>query len=184
MDMFRCPDKLLAAQQKILPFLLGALRAVPPVSDIPLCFIALHRGSDGFMSLKQFETFYWPGLKTVILAVIEAGRIPFVFWEGRWDQRLEYLRELPKGKILGWFDDTDLFRAKEVIGDTMVMCGGMPLSLLQTGSPGQIEAHTKRLIDVVGKDGGFIMGSSTVLDDAKPELLKAWVDTTDKYGAY
>jgi hypothetical protein len=40
------------------------------------------------------------------------------------------------------------------------------------------------LIDVVGKDGGFMMGSNTVLDSAEPELVKVWVDFTREYGVY
>jgi hypothetical protein len=184
LDMFRCPDKLLAAQQKLLPHLIKSALAMGRMMGAPLNFMALHRGSDGFMSLKQFETFYWPGLKTVLLAMIDAGLTPFVFWEGSWDQRLKYLRELPKSKVVGWFDRTDLFKAKEVIGDTMCICGDMPLSLLRTGTPEQVKAYAKKLIDVVGKGGGFIMGSNTVLDDAKPELVKVWVDFTREYGVY
>lgn len=184
LDMFRCPDKLLAAQQKLLPYLVDSSVAMGRMMGAALSFIALHRGSDGFMSLEQFETFYWPGLKTLLLANIDAGLTPFVFWEGSWDKRLEYFRELPKGKVVGWFDRTDLFKAKEVIGDTMCICGDMPLSLLRTGTPEQVKAYAKKLIDVVGKDGGFIMGSNTVLDDAKPELVKVWADFTREYGVY
>jgi len=184
LDMFRCPDKLLAAQQKLLPYIIDSSIAMGRMMGAPLSFMALHRGSDGFMSLEQFETFYWPGLKTLLLAMVDAGLTPFVFWEGSWDKRLEYFRELPKGKVVGWFDRTDLFKAKEVIGDTMCICGDMPLSLLQTGTPEQVKAYAKKLIDVVGKDGGFIMGSNTVLDDAKPELVKVWADFTREYGVY
>jgi uroporphyrinogen-III decarboxylase len=82
------------------------------------------------------------------------------------------------------FDRTDLFRAKEIIGDTMCILGGMPLSLLQTGTPEQVREHTKKVIEEVGKDGGFIMGSNTILDEAKPELVRAWMDATMEYGQY
>ena len=152
--------------------------------SLRLGFVALHRGSDGFMSIKQFEKFYWPGLKTVLLSIINRGVTPFVFFEGTWDQRLEYLRELPKGKILGWFNRPDLFRAKKIIGDTMCICGDMPLSLLTTGTPEQVKAYAKKLIDVVGEGGGFIMGANTSLDDARPDLVKVWVDFTKEYGKY
>jgi len=184
LDMYRCPDKLLAAQQKFLPYLINSSIAMGRMMPGTISFMALHRGSDGFMSLKQFETFYWPGLKAILLAMTDAGLTPFVFWEGSWDQRLEYLRELPKGKVVGWFDRTNLFKAKEVIGDTMCICGDMPLSLLQTGTPEQVKAYAKKLIDVVGKGGGFIMGSNTVLDNANPKLVKVWVDFTREYGVY
>ena len=63
LDMYRCPDKLLAAQQKLLPFLVDSAVAMCRMVGTDFCFTALHRGADGFMSLKQFEKFYWPGFK-------------------------------------------------------------------------------------------------------------------------
>jgi hypothetical protein len=184
MDMYRQPDKLIAAQDKLLPFLIKAAIFNAQMSGNPRVFIPLHRGADGFMSLPQFETFYWPGLKGLLLALVEAGLTPCPFFEGSYTQRLGYLRELPPGKILGLFDRTDLFKAKRIIGDVMCIAGDVPLSLLQTGTPDQIKSYSKNLIDVVGKGGGFIMSSNTVLDEADPELLKVWCDFSREYGAY
>ena len=42
----------------------------------------IHKGLDGFMSLKQFPTFFRPPLRAVILDFIEDGPIPMVLWEG------------------------------------------------------------------------------------------------------
>ena len=184
LDMYRHPDKLLAAQEKVLPMLIQLAIGGCQASGNPRVFIALHRGADGFMSLEQFETFYWPGLKTLVLALVEAGLTPCLFLEGHYDQRLKYLRELPKGKVMGLFDRTDLFEAKKVVGDVMCIAGNMPLSLLQTGTPEQVRAYTKKLIEVVGKDGGYIMTSNTVMDEAKPELVRVWADATREYGVY
>jgi putative intracellular protease/amidase len=47
-----------------------------------------------------------------------------------------------------------------------------------------VKAYCKKLIDVVGKDGGFIMDASTVVDDAKPDNLKAMFAITREYGVY
>jgi hypothetical protein len=184
LDMYRRPDKLLAAQQKLLPVLIETAIQTARMSGNPRVFIPLHRGADGFMSAGQFETFYWPGLKALLVALVDAGLTPCPFFEGSYTQRLEYLRELPPGKILGLFDRTDLLRAKQVLCDVMCIAGDMPLSLLQTGTPAQVRAYSKALIDVVGKDGGFIMSANTVLDEADPELLKVWTDFTREYGVY
>jgi len=184
LDMYRCPDKLTAAQEKLLPTLIESAVTQAQMGKNNRVFIPLHRGADGFMSLEQFETFYWPGLKALILKLIDAGLTPCPLFEGHYDRRLEYLRELPAGKVVGMFDRTDLFRAKEIIGDTMCILGGMPLSLLQTGTPEQVREHTRKVIEGVGRDGGFIMGSNTILDEAKPELVRAWVDATREYGRY
>ena len=60
----------------------------------------------------------------------------------------------------------------------------MPISLLQTGTPERIKEHCRKLIDNAGKDGGFIMSSSSVLDEADPNLVKIWVEFTKEYGVY
>ena len=184
LDMYRCPDKLLAAQQKVLPILVDYGVAAAKRSGHPYCFIPLHRGSDGFMSLEQFETFYWPSLKAMLLGLIEGGLTPHVFYEGSYDQRLPYLRELPRGKTIGRFDRSDLFKVKEVLGDRMCIMAGFPVSLLRAGTPDQIRELTKELIEVVGRDGGFIMGPSSSMAEADPDLVKVWVEATKEYGAY
>ncbi len=184
MDMFKVPDKLLAAQEKLYPMVLGSAIQAARMSGNPRVFIPLHRGADGFMSIQQFEKFYWPNLKKLFLDIIDEGLTPIPFFEGTYDKRLEYLAELPKGKILGMFDRSDMVRVKEVLKDTMCIVGGMPVSLLQTGTPESVTEYTKKLIDTVGKDGGFIMTASSVLDEANPELVKVWIDVTREYGVY
>jgi hypothetical protein len=184
LDMYRCPDKLKAAQDKLLPLMTGLAIGGATTADNPRIFIPLHRGADGFMSLPQFEEFYWPWLKQLMLNIIDAGLTPMPFYEGRYDHRLEYLRELPKGKVISWFDRTDLFRAKDIIGDVTCIAGGMPASLLHTSTVEQVRSATKQAIEVIGKGGGYIMTSSTSFNDAKPELVKAWIDATKEFGVY
>ena len=55
---------------------------------------------------------------------------------------------------------------------------------LQTGTPDKVKDYAKQMIDEVGKDGGFIMSSRGVLDEANPELVKVWVEFTKEYGVY
>ena len=136
------------------------------------------------MSPRQFETFYWPGLNKLIRALLDHGLVPCPFFEGDYTGRLKYLRELPKGKVLGLFDSTDIYKAKEALSDTMCISGMMPLSLLQVGTPDSVRAYAKTLIDVVGEGGGFIMGPRSIMDEAKPELVKVWIEFTKEYGVY
>ena len=185
-DMYRCPDKLLLACERIQEWRFA--EAAPARFDAqgypPRVFMALHRGSDGFMSKKQFEKFYWPGLKRAILKAVDLGYIAAPFFEGVWDDRLEYLLELPKGKVIFWTERTDLFKAKKVLGDHLCIQGGVPPTLLQAGSPQDVEEHCKKLIKVVGKGGGLIVGPGSAMDYARPENVKAMVDSVKKYGQY
>ena len=117
-------------------------------------------------------------------ALIDEGLTPCPFFEGDYTSRLEYLAELPKGKILGLFDSTDPLQAKEILGNTMCISGMMPLSLLQTGTPESIREYAKKLIDIVGKGGGYIMGPRSAMDECDPERVKVWVNFTKEYGVY
>lgn len=184
LDMYRCPDKLLAAIEKISRQTLQRIAAAPKATAFTTTFIALHRGADGFMSLKQFEKFYWPYLMKLVNALVEAGYTPEIFFEGDYTQRLEYLRELPKGKAIARFDRTDMAKAKQVLGGHVCISGNVPSSLLQMSDVEGVKKYCKWLIDVVGKDGGFVMGPGSVVDEVRPENLKAMIDFTREYGKY
>ena len=184
LDMYRRPEKLLALIDMFVPMMVGSANAVSQATGNPRVFLPLHRGADGFMSPKQFETFYWPSLEKMILALIGDGLTPCPFFEGDYTTRLKYLTELPKGKVMGCFDRTDIYKAKEALGSVMCISGMMPLSLLQVGTPDSVRAYAKKLIDVVGKGGGFIMGPGSAMDEANPELVRVWVEFTKEYGVY
>jgi len=185
LDMFRIPDKLLEACDMLCKQTISMIKASPAPVDgsVKRVFMALHRGSDGFMSLPQFEKFYWPTLKKVLLALIDAGWTPVPFMEGTWDQRLEYLRELPKGKVLCHFAKTDPEKAKAILGGHLCFMIDVPGFLLQTGTISEVEDYCKNLIKVCDKDGGFIM-TATALDEASPANVKAMIDVTKKHGRY
>lgn len=182
-DMYRCPDKLIAACDKLLQERIKtAMPADPKKRGNPKrLFLALHRGAEGFMSKKQFEKFYWPGLKKAMLKSIELGFIPMPFCEGKYGDRLEYFLELPKGKAVIHFDLTDMHRAKEVLKDHVCIMGNVPSPLLQFGTPQQVEDYCKDLIKVCGKGGGFILTHGSSTDTADPVLVKAMVDSVKKY---
>jgi uroporphyrinogen-III decarboxylase len=185
LDIHRRPDQLLAAQEKVLRFELEYAISWSRATGINVAFIPLHRGSDGFMSLAQFEKFYWPQLKALQVGLVEAGIMPFVFYEGVWNQRLKYLAELPRGKTTGLFQSSDIFKVKEVLGDTLCIMGGMPNSLLQAGSAEEVRAFTRKLCQAVGQGGGYIMSVGVgEMEGCKPELVKVWVDATKEYGVY
>jgi uroporphyrinogen-III decarboxylase len=96
----------------------------------------------------------------------------------------KYLRQLPKAKIFGLFDRSDMTRVKEVLGGHMCIAGYVPSSLLQMGTTEDVKKYCKWLIDVVGKDGGYIMSPGSSVDEVKPENLQAMIDFTKEYGRY
>jgi uroporphyrinogen-III decarboxylase len=184
LDMYRQPDKLLQACEFILEKTLK--RPLPPPNEYGnlRMFMTNTRGSDDFMSTEQFKTFYWPTFKKLVMTLIERGTIPCIFFEGNFTSRLEYLLEFPKGKLLVRLDTTDIFRAKEIFRDHFCIEGNIPSSLLQIGSVREVKDYCKKLIDVAGKGGGYIMGPRSSTDEVKPENLKAMIEFTREYGKY
>lgn len=87
LDMYHCPDKLLAACDAVTPAAIQMSIQTAMMSGVPFAFIPLHKGADGFMSNEQFEKFYWPSFKTLLLGMIEAGLISLPFVEGGYNQR-------------------------------------------------------------------------------------------------
>ena len=150
----------------------------------PMVFIPMHKGADGFMSDEHFKQFNWAPLKEVILGLASEGCVPFLFCEGSFNTRLEYLKELPKGSCFWIFDRTDMAKAKEMVGDTLCIGGNVPAGLLLTGTPEEVKAYCKNLIDVAGKGGGYIMSTGTGMDEGKADTLHAMIDFTKEYGVY
>jgi len=184
MDMYRRPDKLLQAMEAITPIMINMGLGAARHTGNPLIFMPLHKGADGFLSDEQYRKFYWPTFKQVMVGLVEEGCIPFPAAEGGYNTRLQVIKDLPRGKTLWMFDQTDLVKAKEIVGDTLCILGNVPSAMLSLGTPKDVKEYCKKLIDIVGKDGGYIMGNGAFFDEAKAGNVKAMLDFTKEYGVY
>jgi hypothetical protein len=184
LDMFRQKDTLLRALDQLAEAQIR--RAVSGARDgaSPLIFMPLHKGADGFMSAEQFETFYWPSLKRVCLGLIEEGLVPWLFAEGTYDSRLETVTDLPRQSVIWYFDRTDMKKAKDTLGRTQCIMGNIPLSLMYTGTPRQIEDYCQGLIQVAGGEGGFILSPGAAIDEGKADNIRAVMNAARRYGQY
>ena len=182
-DMRRHPDKLLKAleiaTQIFIEYGSGAAGA-----ELPFVWIWMHKGGGSFMSDEHFKTFYWPFLRRGMIALIDKGVIPVLVCEANIESRLEHFADMPKGKMIYHVAQTDLAKAKEALGDVACIMGNVPNSMLASGTPEEVKAYVKKSIDIAGKDGGYIVDSAVMLDEARPENLKAMIDFTKEYGIY
>ena len=183
-DIYRQPDKIIEALDVITPFMIAMGVSMAKMNGNPIVFIPLHKGADGFMSDEQYKKFYWPTFRKFLIGLIDEGCIPFSYVEGGYNSRLEVIKDLPKGKAVWSFDLTDMNKAKEILGDTACIGGNMPITVLNLGTPAEVRDYAKKLIDTAGRDGGYIMNSGAVVDEAKPENVKAMIDFTKEYGVY
>ena len=186
MDLFRQPETIGRAARHMsrsfadMAILAARLMGVPSVQ----CYC--HRTSNSFISPKQFEDLALPALEIVINRIIAAGMTPILHCDGDWLRNLPAMRRLPAGKIILQLDGlTDIFQAKKEIGDRMCLFGDVPAAKLVTGTTAEVDEYCHRLIEEVGKGGGFVLaGGCEIPPNAKPENVRAMVSAVEKYGYY
>ena len=181
--MYQVPDKLLAAVDMITPLTIEGAITLAEKAQVRGVALFMHRGAEGFMSNEQFASFYWPSFKKVLLGLVDSGLTPIALFEGDYTARLEFLRELPPGKIVAHFDRVDRKKAKKLIGDVMCFWGNIPASLMIAGTPQKVKDDVKELIDTFGDNGGLIVDSINGFpDESKPENVAAVTEAVMQYG--
>jgi uroporphyrinogen-III decarboxylase len=184
MDMYRQPKKLHEAMEVIVPNTIKNAVAAADATNCPLCFMPLHKGDESFMSPKQFETFYWPTYRRVLLGIIEEGVVPYPFAEGRYGARLEVIKDLPRGSMLWSFEDIDMARAKKVLGGIACIAGNVPASFLYTKTPQEVKEYCRKLIETCAPGGGYILTGAVGMNEGNPDNLRAMMEAVKEYGVY
>lgn len=184
-DLKEIPEKVLVACQALMPHLGHlALTSADPERVLPIP-IWMHRGCTPFISKDHFETIYWPTLRPLVDALWAQGNQVLFYAEGNWDAHLKRFAELPAGSIVYHIDRGDPRRVHEALGKKFCLSGGVPNTLLAFGTPEDVKAHCRRLIETVGAEGGYIMDASAIMqNDTTVENLKAMTDATLEYGVY
>ncbi len=185
MDLYRRPEKVLAACEALMPHLLHvAASGADPERNVPVG-LWMHRGCVPFLSPEQFEKFYWPTAKQIIKDLHAQGIQTLFYAEGEWNPNLKYIAELPDLSIVYHVDRGDIFEVHKALGHKFCLSGGIPNSLLAFSSPDDVRDFCKKVIDGVARDGGYIMDASAIMqDDTKVENIKAMTEFTREYGVY
>lgn len=185
MDLFERPDKVLTACEALMPHLLHvALSGADPDKNVPIS-IWMHRGCVPFVSQEHFKNIYWPTLKPIIEEIWAKGHQVLFYAEGDWNAHLKSFAELPDQAIIYHVDKADIFEVHKAIGHKFCISGGIPNFLLGYGTPDEVCAYCKKVIDGVARDGGYIMDASAIIqNDAKVENIKAMTEFTREYGLY
>jgi uroporphyrinogen-III decarboxylase len=183
-DMYRRPEKIKETLERLVPIIIkGAVRGAD-MSLSPVVMMPLHKGDNTFMSGKQFEEFYWPTFKKVLLGMIKEGLVPMPFAEGNYEPRLDIIKEMPRSCIVWYFEVMDMAKAKKVLGNVACIAGNVPASMLITGTPEQVKEACRKLIETCGPGGGYILTGSAGISKGNPENLHAMMDTAKEYGVY
>ena len=182
-DLYRHRDKLKQVLDKSAVFIARMTIANARAADHPIVFIPIHWAPDAFMSPKQFEEFWWPPFRRLMLELIDAGLIPMPLWEADCTKRLEVIKDIPAGKCIYWFERTDMVKAFDVLGDRVALRGNLSPSLLTTGKPEEVDAAVKHLVDNVWNKGGKLIldGAFGIPDETPTANVRAMFAAARKY---
>ncbi len=184
MDMFRRPDKIKEAMERLVPIIVkGAVKGAEN-SLSPVVMMPLHKGDNSFMSGKQFEEFYWPTLKKVLLGMVNEGLVPMPFAEGNYEPRLDLIKDMPHSSVVWYFEVMDMSKAKKVLGNVSCITGNVPASIVATGTPEEVKQACRKLITICAPGGGYILMGAASVSKCNPENLHAMMAAAEEYGKY
>jgi hypothetical protein len=182
-DMFRQPEKLLETLEYITEQSMDSAVSMANMSLSPFVFIPMHKGADAFMSVPQFEKFYWPTFRKLLLGIVNEGAVPMMVIDGSYNEdRLHIIKDLPRASVVWTMEKTDMFKAKEILGDSACIAGNVTAAQLYTQTPQAIKEYCRQLIEVCGKGGGYILSLGSGIDKCDPANLHAIIEAANEYG--
>ena len=183
-DLYDQPENVLALVEKITDYAIEDTIKGAENAESPYIWFWLHKGVDSFMSDEMYKKFYWPTLQRYIVALTENNLVPVVYCEGAYNTRFDYLKDVPKGKVIYDFEEIDMVQAKKELKDVACIAGNLPNYLLSYGTAEQIDEYIKKLFGECAGGGGFMFDTGALIDDAKFENFEAMYNAADKYGRY
>jgi uroporphyrinogen-III decarboxylase len=151
----------------------------------PIVLIPMHKGDDSFMSVEQFKKYYWPTFRKLLIGIINEGCVPMMIIDGSYNEvRLEMISELPRTSVVWTMEKTDMFKAKKILGNSACITGNVTATQFYTYSPQDIKEYCRKLIEVCGKGGGYILSLGSGPDKCDPAGLRAVIEAAQEYGVY
>ncbi len=184
-DVLNRPEKVKAACEALAPHLAHvAATSADPSKTVPIT-MWMHRSCVPFFSFDHVADIHWATLKPIIQYLTGEGWQVMFYAEGKWGHHLDRFAELPDASVIYHCDRDDIFEVHRRLGEKFCISGGVPNALLAFGTPDQVRARCKAIIDGVAADGGYIMDAGAIIqNDAKPENVQAMTEFTREYGVY
>jgi hypothetical protein len=185
-DQAERPDKIRAACEKFKEIEIEVLKSqLGPDSRVRRVFFPMHKGMDSFISDAQYRELYWEPYQEVLRTLIEMNVTPIIYTEGSYATRYAYIRErlleFPPGSCMIHFEIGDFAELKRMFKGVACLFGGMPLQLLEFGTPEEVRDRVRYLAESCGAGGGFILGTSASIENAKRENIEAMFEAARKY---
>jgi len=182
-DLYYRPELVEKALQKMTDeFIEMGIKAAKRNDALTMGVIE-ERAGGFFYPMKIFERFWWPYTKQIVNAFQTEGIKAWFHLDTSWDKNIHYFKELPKrSAIIDLDGTTNIFAAKEQLRGHLAISSDVHPTLLSLGTPEDVEAYCKKVIDEVGDDGGLVLFTGCSLPVAvKKENFEAMLRTGKTY---
>lgn len=186
-DIMEIPEKVMDVFEVIQKEEMAEYRAMceNPATKPTGVWVGGWRGTPSMLNRDMFEEFSWKYLKAITELCIEYDVIPVFHLDSDWDNGLDFFRQLePKKVIMALDGKTDIYKAKETVGDMMCIMGDVPAEMLAFGKPGDVYNYSTKLIREIGPTGFVLCSGCDIPFNANPdnvfEMKKAVDDTAGK----
>jgi uroporphyrinogen-III decarboxylase len=95
-----------------------------------------------------------------------------------WNQRT------PAQKREYRLNQTNMALAKKGLGHKCAIQGNVPSSLMVIGSPADVKAYCRKLIETCGIGGEYLMAAGCIAENPKLENLRAMIEAIGECGVY
>ena len=176
MDLINIPGKVQAVMDTILPHLAGKAVRRAKKLGYPAVWVGGWRSAPCFLSPDMWNRFVWPYFSRLVKEVVDAGLIAILHLDSDWTRELQRFRELPRAKCIMALDgETDIFKAKAVLGDHMCIMGDVPAAMLYLQTPAEVREYCIKLIREMGPRGFILQSGCDIPTNAKLENVRAMV---------
>jgi len=175
-DLLTIPDKIQKVMDAIMPTLVNPICQQAKNLGFLTVWVGGWRSASNMISPKLWERFVWPYLERAVYEVVDSGLIATLHLDSNWTRDLHYFKSLPKYKcIMATDGNTDLFKAKEILGDRMCLMGDVPATMLALGTPDEVYQYSKKLIQELGPEGFILHPGCDIPMDARLANVQAMV---------
>jgi len=181
-DLYGNPEPVQRALKRMTADLIAKQIGIVKQTGIKMVLLIEERASGFFYSPAIFERFWWPYTRAIVDAFWSEGIVTLFHLDQCWDKNITYFKQLPRGSAVLELDSTtNIFAAKQALRGHLCLHGDVPAALLSIGSTADVASYCRRLIDEVGADGGFILGSGcSVPSDVKPENFRSMIEAAKR----
>lgn len=183
-DCYKMPNKVEEVIKIGMPKMIDIGIGTTKATGVPGIWTGAWRIAPSFVNPKLFDRFVWPYYSELIRQVSASGATCVMHCDANWDRELHRFLELPRHcGVLSLDGQSDIRKAREILGDHLPLLGDVPAAVLTMGTPADVRKYVKELIQDIGREGLIMNTGCDMPFNTPKENAEAYVLATHEFGS-